>query len=173
MGIVATLQASQKKPKEKCTTITKAILADPKAILELFELFQHSPDPAKGLYADVIEELSTHNPALIFPYLDILIAHINYKAPHVTWGVQEALGNMATDYPAEVHTALPHLMKNTTHTSTVVRWCAAYAIAELTIHTTDHQDDLIRTIKKIITKEKNNGVRNVYLKALKKLGRDK
>jgi hypothetical protein len=45
--------------------------------------------------------------------------------------------------------------------------CAAYGLSEIAKHNTKAQKELILRIKEIVKKEKNNGVKNVYLKALK------
>jgi len=56
--------------------------------------------------------------------------------------VPEAIGNLSEKYPQEVEEAIPELLKNVKEDSTVIRWCAAYAL---------------------------NGVQNVYQKVLKLL----
>ena len=170
MGVVRDILSSSRKPKEKCALIARKIHEDHSLVKELFELFETGTDPEKGSCADIMKELSNDEPSLLLPYLETLVAHITYKAPHVTWGVQESLGNMAKTYPSEVAVAIPRLLKNTVHESTVVRWCAAYALSEIATHNTERQQELITTVAKLAKKEQNNGVRNVYLKALKSLG---
>lgn len=169
MTLVQDLLQAKRKPKEKTLLIEEAIQANPSDLADLFAALKTAPDPQKGIVADVIEELSKTDPDSLLPYLDILIAHITYKAPHVTWGMQEAIGNIAQKYPKEASAALPQLQRNTTHESTVVRWCAAYAISEITKHDADRQQELISLMTRLAKKEQNNGVRNVYLKALKTL----
>jgi hypothetical protein len=58
---------------------------------------------------------------------------------------------------------------NTDDKSTVVRWCAAYALSEIALHNNELQEELKSRFKQIILKEKNNGVKNVYLKTLNKI----
>ncbi len=170
MGDIRDIQQSGRKPKEKCVLIARKIREDHSLVKELFELFETGTDPEKGSCADVMKDISSDAPSLLLPYLETLVAHITYKAPHVTWGVQESLGNMAKTYPSEVAVAVPRLLKNTVHESTVVRWCAAYALSEIAKHNAERRQELITTITRLAKKEQNNGVRNVYLKALKSLG---
>lgn len=40
----------------------------------------------------------------------------------------EAIGNLSEKYPQEVEEAIPELLKNVKEDSTVIRWCAAYAL---------------------------------------------
>ena len=51
--------------------------------------------------------------------------------------------------------------------TTVIRWGAAYSLSEIAKHSIKAQKELVPRIKEIVRKEKNNGVKNVYLKALK------
>ena len=50
--------------------------------------------------------------------------------------------------------------------TTVIRWCAAYGLSEIAKHNTKIRKELIPKIKEIVEKEKNNGVKNVCLKAI-------
>jgi len=80
----------------------------------------------------------------------------------------KSIGNIARKLPQKVEKAIPKLLGNTKNESTVVRWCAAYALTEIAMNSTT-QKELLRRIDEIVKKEKNNSVR-VYLKALKAIG---
>jgi hypothetical protein len=60
---------------------------------------------------------------------------------------------------------------NTKDESTVVRWCAAYALSEIVKNNSKIRGTLIPKIEEIVKNEKNSGVKNVYLKALKAIER--
>lgn len=62
---------------------------------------------------------------------------------------------------------VPKLLINTKDESTVVRWCAAYALSEIIKSNSNIRCTLVPQIEEIIKNENNNGVKNVYLKALK------
>ncbi|MFH1602260.1 MAG: hypothetical protein ABIB61_04890 [Candidatus Shapirobacteria bacterium] len=96
--------------------------------------------------------------------------------PRVKWGAPEAIGNMAKDYPDKVAKAIPNLLKNTTDdktNTTVVKWCAAFALTEIAKHNPKTRKQLVPIFQKIINKEQNNGVKNVYVKALKAIEKEK
>jgi hypothetical protein len=59
------------------------------------------------------------------------------------------------------------LLLNTKDESTVVRWCAAFALSEIAKYNTKKQKELFSIFSEIVKKEKNNGVKNVYVKTLK------
>jgi hypothetical protein len=157
------------KPKEKVDKITNIIIEDHGKISELIENFKKGTDIEKGTYATVLKQVSVSNPEIIEPYLDVLFDYITYKANRVKWGVPETIGNLAEKYPKRVEKAIPSLLENTMDKSTVVRWCAAYALSKIMLFNLSKRDELMNHINQIIAKEKNNGVKNVYLKAIKQI----
>ena len=168
MNIQDTIKTWNKKPKELVEFLTKSILKDKTLFPQLIDVLKNGSDVDKGTCADVMKHVSANKPELFLSYIDVLVGYINYKAPRVKWGVPESFGNIAKKYPKKAEKAVPNLLKNTVENkenTTVVRWCAAYALSEIAISTKNK--DLIKKIDTISKKEKNNGVKNVYFKALK------
>jgi HEAT repeat protein len=160
---------SNLKHKEKVGTIVNEIKKSNLLFDELVELFRSGNDVVKGNCAEVMKFISQENPELFLPYIDELIEYINYKAPRVKWGIPESIGYLAEKYPDKVGKAAPKLLENTNHKSTVVRWCAAFGLVGIAKHNKDLRDELIEQFNQIIRKEQNNGVKNVYIKALKQI----
>ena len=158
---------SKQKPKEKLISLVEAVKQKEIPAEEFMEYFKSASDVEKGTCADAMKHISKDKPEILVPYIDELIGYINYETPRVKWGVPEAIGNLAQRYPEEVEKAIPKLLINTKDTGTVIRWCAAYALSEIAKYNTKAQKELIPKIKGILEKEENNGVKNVYLKALK------
>ena len=158
------------KPKEKVSRSAQLILQNPKLFEELMVILRTGSDVEKGTCAAIMKNVTSEKPDLAEPYSEEIISYINYKAPRVKWGIQESIGNIAKKSPVKFEKAIPLLYKNTVESkdnSTVIRWCAAYALSEIAIGLKDQL--LIQNIKDIAEKETNNGVRNVYLKAIKKI----
>ncbi|ODS42591.1 MAG: hypothetical protein MSIBF_04600 [Candidatus Altiarchaeales archaeon IMC4] len=65
---------------------------------------------------------------------------------------------------------MPALFVNTKNESMVVRWCAAFALSEIAKNNRKLQKELAANFGEILKTEKNNGVRNVYIGALKAIG---
>jgi hypothetical protein len=158
------------KPKEKVNKITQLIIEEPDYINNLILNFKQGTDVEKGTYATVLKKVSAINPDIVEPFIIDLFEYINYKANRVKWGIPETIGNLAEKYPKEVEKAIPYLMLNTGDKSTVVRWCAAYALSNIALYNLDKREELLKEIHNILVEEKNNGVKNVYLKALKQIG---
>lgn len=78
------------------------------------------------------------------------------------------IGNLACRYPKEVHDAIPSLLENTKAEGTVVRWGSAYVLARIVVLEEYRNTDLYDRLVSICENEQENGVKNQYLKALKK-----
>jgi len=168
MNIQETIKNWNKKPKELVEFLTKIILSDSKLFSQLIDILKNGNDVDKGTCADTMKHVSAEKPEIFLPYINDLVEYVNYKAPRVKWGVPESFGNIAKKYPKEAEKAVPNLLKNTTENkenTTVIRWCAAYGLSEIAKSTKNKE--LIKKIENISKKEKNNGVKNVYIKALK------
>lgn len=157
------------KPKELLTFLTEKIATDNGLFPQVINLLKTGSKVEKGTSADIIEQVSIDKPELVAPYFDELIDYINYDLPRVKWGIPQAIGNLSKKYPIEAEKAIPKLLINTKDESTVVKWCAAFAISEIAKNNVSAQSILVPKMQEIAEAEKNNGVRNVYLKALKKI----
>ena len=167
MTIIEDILKSKIKPKEKQSKLVEAVLNGNIKGKEFIEFFKVASDVDKGTCADVMKHVSEQKPEILAPFIDVLVEYINYKAPRVKWGVPESIGNMAKKYPEKVEKAIPKLLLNTKDESTVVRWCAGYALSEIAKYNTKKQKELFSIFSEIVKKEKNSGVKNVYVKTLK------
>jgi hypothetical protein len=155
------------KPKEKQLKLVEAVCNGKIKGNEFIEFFKSASNVDKGTCTDVMKHISEQKPEILAPFIDVLIEHISYKTPRVKWGVPESIGNMARKFPTEVEKAIPKLLLNTKDESTVVRWCAAFALSEIAKYNTKKQKELFSIFSEFVKKEKNNGVKNVYVKTLK------
>ena len=167
MTIIENILKLNIKPKEKQQKLVEAVLNGKIKGKDLIEFFKSASDVNKGTCSDVMKHVSEQKPEILAPFIDDLLGYITYKASRVKWGVPESIGNMAKKYPDKVEKAIPKLLQNTKDKSTVVRWCAAYALSEIAKYNSKKQKELISIFLDIVKKEKNNGVKNVYIKTLK------
>jgi hypothetical protein len=172
METIKEILNSNRKPKEKVSFAAERILKDNNLFRELIEILVSGSEVEKGNCADIMKHVTIEKSEIAEPYLETIIKFINYKAPRVKWGVPESIGNIAKKNPQKVEKAIPYLVKNTVpnkDNSIVIRWCSAYALAE--IAKASGNKELINKINDIAGKETNNGVKNVYLKALKAIAK--
>jgi len=167
--IIEEILTSDKKHKEKFALITEKIKSNKKLVSQLFVLLKTGNDVERGTAAEVMKFVSKESPETMAPYIDVLIGFVDYKAPRVKWGCPESLGNLAKKYPEKVEKAIPKLLINAKNKSTVVRWCAAFALTEIAKYNSKKQKGLVIKFQNLIKTEHNNGVKNVYLRALKEI----
>ena len=163
------IKSWQGKPKELVVNLTEKVSEDSALFAQVIQLLKTGSKVEKGTCADVIEQVSSVKPEIIEPYIGDLIEQINSDLPRVKWGICRAIGNLAQKYPTKTEKAIPKLLINTQDEGTVVRWCAAFAISEIAKNNVASQGLLKVKMQELIAAEKNNGVRNVYLKSLRKI----
>ena len=78
---------------------------------------------------------------------------------------------MAADYPDEVDEFIDPLLQNTQNSGTVVRWGSAYALSRIIVLERYKNSVLVDTVREIFEAEQENGVKNQYAKALKRIKR--
>jgi hypothetical protein len=166
MSEIKDILESKLKPREKVSNLFDAIIREKISFQEFFEFFKVCSNVEKGTCADVMKHISADNPEFFKSCIEDLIEYINYNLPRIKWGVQETIGNISRKFPDRVEKAIPNLLLNTKDDSTVVRWCAAFALTEIAKNNPKTREKLSSIFSEIVEKEKNNGVRNVYIKAL-------
>lgn len=166
MSKIQEIVDSKIKPKEKTMRLAKAI-KDKNLLDEVVEIFPNLGDPEKGTVLSGITEISRKDPQFVAPLLNFLIDHINYKANRVKWEAAESVGNLAKVDPEKAVSAIPNFKKLAKDPGTVIRWSAAYGLTEIAKVNLEARVKLMPFFKQQIASEKNNGVKNVYVKALK------
>jgi len=167
MKVLEEMRNWKGKPKELVVFLAESIEKEGQLFSQLIAVLKSGSEVEKGKAADVMKHVSKNKPEIVAPYIHEIVGYINYKAPRVKWGVPEAIGNLAQKFPTEVEKAVPNLLANTRDKSTVVRWCAAFALTQIAKNNPKVGRELRSRIEEITRNEKNNGVKNVYLKALK------
>jgi HEAT repeat protein len=164
---------SKNKPKEKTAILSGALKNDNKIINELIAYFPTAPIAERGLCIEAISEITKEDPKFADCCLEFVVAQINDKAPRVKWEAATVVANAAVLFPERVAKAIPALIKNTEDEGTVVRWSAAKGLTEIAKNYPESQKKLLGMFAKIIEVEDNNGVKNIYVKALKAIEKDK
>ena len=167
--MISEIMNSKQKPKEKVAQITDLVFQNRVTFNHLMEVLRTGSDVEKGTCAEVMKHVTKDKPELALDYIKELIGFINHKLPRVKWGVPESIGHIARKYPKQVEAAVPKLLKNTKEKSTVIRWCAGFALTEIALHHPELSKALVKKLSAIMNSEKNNGVKNLYVKVLSKL----
>jgi len=162
MTTIKEILKSKKKPKETLELLVEALKKDESLIGELIQCFEVGTAAEKGTCMEAIEYMTKENPEFAEDCLDFVISHLNDDAPRVKWEASRIVGNVAHSYPDQVKSAIPKLLVNTSDKGTVVRWSAAFALTEIAKSSNEIQKELVPEFRKILDREENSGVRNVY-----------
>lgn len=146
--------------------ITKGVLS----FEEIEEEARTLKDKKVSTILEAIEEVS--NKSLIdldVKYLDLAKRYINSEDNSCKREAARIIGNLASLYPESVGNCIEALISNANDKGTVVRWSSAYALSRIMLLANYRDSDMITRIKAVYEAEKDNGVRNQYVKAFKKI----
>jgi HEAT repeat protein len=165
--VLREIQGWKGKPKALTEHLAAIVLADASSVESLFGALQAGNDKEKGVCLEVLEAVTRQRPELASGRIPFIIGFIGYKSPKARLESSRVVANVACRYPDGTAGAVPALLKNTDDEGTVVRWSAAFALGAILKHNERERRLLLPKIEAILKKEENNGVRNLYLKALK------
>ena len=164
MNQIEQILTSKEKPKAKILALVELVKNKELSISDLVEYFNSCPKAQKGHIIESIEYVTQENPELAEPYIDFVIENLAFEAPRVKWEAARIIGNLAPQYANKLDTAIKKLLVNTADNGTVVRWSTAFALTEIAKHNEKKRAELEEEFQKILKREENNGVKNVYLK---------
>lgn len=156
--------------KKKANLLAERVREDKKLITQVIECFKAGSVAKKGHCMEAMHYVSRHEPDIVLPYVDFITEHFDDGGTRVKWEAAEIIRNLAPKYPEKVTQAIPKLLTSINDRNTVARWSVAYALTEIAKNNPGSRKELIPKFKEILEKEKNHGVRNVYVKALESMG---
>lgn len=119
---------------------------------------------------EAIEEISNKGlTALSLDYLEFAKKYISSKENSCKRESSRIVGNLASKFPQAVRDCIPALLDNAKDDGTVIRWSSAYALSRIILLEEYSNTELYEELVSICDKEQENGVRNQYLKAFKKI----
>jgi hypothetical protein len=170
MTIESLIHDKTKKGKEKTETISQWLLGGSLPVDELLAFAENLKDADKATCIEALEYATKQQPAIADETVLIFVTKtLVEKAPRIKWESAKVIGNIAHLFPAKLDKAINNLLLNASHQGTVVRWASAYALGEILKLKTKQHKILLPAIEAMVSGEENNGVKKIYLAALKKL----
>ncbi|MBO1915002.1 hypothetical protein J4G37_60520, partial [Microvirga sp. 3-52] len=81
---------------------------------------------------EVLEAATSEKPGIATPkLLEFAENNLSVQAPRIKWESAKVIGNIAHLFPEQLEIPVKHLLENTSHEGTVVRWSAAYALTKI------------------------------------------
>ena len=158
------------KPKEKVSRLANWLKNQPN-LTSLIGYYNDAKDSEKGACLSAITAIAKDDANFIAGHIDFIVKQLSHKAPRVKWEANEIVAYSSKIFSGKLNLVVPKLLENSKNEGTVVRWSAAYALTEIAKNNPGLRDKLTGVFKKILKTEKQNGVRNIYLKTLKSFGR--
>lgn len=162
------------KRLEKRSKIVNFIINNEFSTLNFAEFPNNFNDKQISIILEAIEEITNKNIIqLNSAFLHFGESCILSKDNSCKREAARIVGNMASYYPNELDDAIQKLLINTRDESKVVRWSSAYALSRIILIKDFQTNNLLNQIKEISDNEDDNGVKNQYVKALKKISKQK
>lgn len=169
MTLLERLRGSELRAKAASVYFSKEFVKDVDLLKELGEDIDLFTDVEKGILMEALEYATEVDPEIVEPVIDIVFECLRSEAPKVKWEAARVVGNIAARFPNQVSRSVPKLLENAKHKGTVVRWSSAFALGEIIKHDEKTRRKLLPEVEKILKREKNSGVKNVYKKAFESL----
>lgn len=158
------------KAKQKAMLLSNWVVEKTITIDRLIAVAKQEKDPIKATiieaiaYATLKDSSLADNNTLLFASNMLLT-----KAPRVKWESAKVIGNIAHLFPQQLDVVIANLLRSTIDEGTVVRWSMAFALGEILKLNLHYNVYLVPKLNDICSKEEKNSIRQIYLKALKKV----
>ena len=157
------------KSIEKREAIAQALQARMVTLKEIRELLAQIDATQAAVLFEAMEAVTNADAKIAdVEWLHVAEDAILANSNSVKREASRIVGNIAHRFPDELGTAIGRLLVNSSDPGTVVRWSSAYALAKIIVLPRHATSDLFERLTEIANDEANNGVKNQYLKALKK-----
>lgn len=169
MNLIEILNDKSLKGTEKRSKVISGIVENNLSLNEIDSVSNSLNDKQIAVILEAIEEITNKKlKQLDSSYIEFVEKFILSENNSCKRESSRVIGNLAEQYPKELESAIKSLLQNTNDESTVVRWGSAYALSRIIVLSEFSNTDLFIVISDICDKEQENGVKNQYIKALKK-----
>lgn len=170
MTIEKIFQDKSIRAKAKVSTIGEWLLNGELPLDELLVYAEKQKATDKATCIEAVEFATRKTPGIANEsLLAFVTTALADDEPRVKWESAKVIGNIAALFPAGLERSVANLLTNAKNKGTVVRWAAAYALAEILKLKTSANKELLMEIEVLIGNEEDNGVKKKYLDALKKV----
>lgn len=172
MIIIDIINDKSLKRLEKREVVVESIINRKVDFSTISEACEILPEKKVSLLLEAIEEVSRSKElTLEADYLDLAEKYILSSDNSCKREASRIVGNLANKYPTKLDDAIVALLKNTDNEVTVIRWASAYALSRIIVIPQYAKSSLFEQISDLCAREEENGVKNQYIKALKKAGK--
>lgn len=164
------LNSKELNASKKQRTIEELIVCGKENTDSIISVAEELNDKHLAIVLSALESISRSHPDMV---LDFAAKHIDSANNSVKREASRIVGNLCGFYSSIPDSAIRKLLDNTNNESTVVRWSSAYALSRIILTEKYISSDLVNRVENICEKEEDNGVKNQYIKSLKKIAKKK
>lgn len=169
MSVEVVIRNKSLKPKERILALV-GLLENAGSSEQVLQFAKTAREADKALCLSAMEEITKTRAACCSKdWLNFVIGSLKENANSVRRESGRIIGNVATLYPAKMEEALAGLLDNAEHESKVVRWSAAFAIAEILLLKMPLNGYLTGIVEAILERETEPSIQKIYIKSLKKI----
>ncbi|MDR0438157.1 MAG: HEAT repeat domain-containing protein [Bacteroidales bacterium] len=126
-------------------------------------------DKQTGIVLEAMEEISQKDSEIIDEsWLKFAESHVDSEDNTLKRESARVIGNIAHKFPEKLKNIIPKLLTNAENNGTVVRWSSGYSLGRIIQIPKFAKSDLFEALVVIAENEQDNGVKNQYVKGLKK-----
>lgn len=174
MDVLSILHNQDTKPLEKRAQLAEALMNGGLLQEDISTAAPGLNLRQATLVLEALEEATRRRPDIAsFKTLAFALPYLSSSQDSQKREAARIIGNIAHLFPGSLQPAIGALLENAQHPGTVVRWSSAYALARIITLPQHAGTGLIDTLQAICDVEENSGVKNQYVKALKKAGQRK
>jgi hypothetical protein len=169
MDIVIVLNDKSRKAIEKRAVIIKALQERNITIKEIEGLLKEIDEKKAAIVFEAIEAVTNADAQIAdIEWLNLAAENILSASDSIKREASRIVGNLSHKFPNELEKAIEKLLINSKDQGTVVRWSSAYALSKIIVIPHYANSKLFDTLTGICSHEEESGVKNQYVKALKK-----
>ncbi len=170
MNEIERILNSTLKPKEKTDKLVEILKNKTITTEDLIHFAMKSKDPTKAGCIEAIEYVTQSFPSIITEkQLIWIIDQLTAKPPRIKWESAKVIANTISLYPQLTSIAVEHLLSNTKHAGTVVRWSAATALSRIAVSESTTRPDMPNLIAALAENEEKSSIKKIYQLALQNI----
>lgn len=168
MDLHALLNGKTAKATGKRNTIADALKTGGITMENVMEM-ENLDDRQIGIVLEAMEAVTQSTPEVADEkWLAYATKHLDAVPNSVKREASRVVGNIAHLFPSQLSEAVGLLLENSKDAGTVIRWGSAYALSRIIVIPEHADSSLFDVLTTLADTEEESGVKNQYLKGIKK-----
>ncbi len=169
MDILIMLNDKSLKAIEKRGIVIKALKEKNITIKEIESMINETDEKKSAIIFEAIEAVTNSDAQIAdIGWLNLAVENILSASDSIKREASRIVGNISHKFPNDLEKAIEKLLFNSKAVGTVVRWSSAYALSRIIVIPQYANSELFEKLTEICILEEESGVKNQYIKALKK-----